>query len=88
MIGNRKADVGEIIIRFFYFFTILTNLLVAIFASLKLFGENNRCTHWLLSYRTETAIILYIVTVGLVYNIILLSSANLQPEDFESNTCL
>ena len=71
MMGNRKADVGETIIRFFSFFTILTNLLVAIFASLKLFGKNNKLASWPLNYRSETAITLYIVIVGLVYNIIL-----------------
>jgi len=71
MIRNRKADVGETIIRFFSFFTILTNLLVAIFATLKLFVKNDKHTSWLLNYRAETAITLYIVIVGLVYNIII-----------------
>lgn len=76
MIGNRKTDVGETIIRFFSFFTVLTNLLVAIFASLKLFGKNDKITSWLINYRSETAITLYIVIVGLVYNIILRSIWN------------
>lgn len=76
MLSNKKADVGETIIRFFSFFTILTNLLVAIFASLKLFAKNDRFTSWLLNYRAETAITLYIVIVGLIYNIILRSIWN------------
>lgn len=86
MINNRKADIPETIIRFFSFFTILTNLLVAIFATFKLFARQGHIHSLLTSFRTETAITIYIVIVGLVYNIILRSlwkPAGLQKVDDE-----
>jgi hypothetical protein len=74
---NRTTAVSEAVIRFFSYFTILTNLLVAVcFTCLLLKGSRgyrffNRAT-------TLTAVTVYIVIVGLVYNIVLRSQWNPQ----------
>ncbi|MEP7258607.1 MAG: Pr6Pr family membrane protein [Flavitalea sp.] len=69
LILHRKAPVPETIIRYFSFFTILSNILVALcytYALLKPKGASlfTRVT-------TLTAVTVYITIVGLVYNIIL-----------------
>jgi hypothetical protein len=61
----------ESILRFFSFFTILTNLLVAVSCTVLLFTSNNKQTGFFHKPTTQTAITLYIVVVGLVYNIVL-----------------
>jgi hypothetical protein len=73
MINNRAASVPETIVRFFSFFTILTNLIVAVYYTI----------HWLqkptsLLFRLQkpgilSAVTLYIAVVGLVYQIVLRS---------------
>ncbi|MCB0458572.1 MAG: Pr6Pr family membrane protein [Flavobacteriaceae bacterium] len=70
MIQNRQVDIPETIIRFFSFFTILTNTLVALFFtnkitnSIKMFGKSGALT----------SITTFILIVGLVYQIILRST--------------
>ncbi|TDQ30181.1 Pr6Pr family membrane protein [Tenacibaculum caenipelagi] len=67
MILNRQTDIPETIIRFFSFFTILTNTLVALYFTSKItrtmsiFNKNGALT----------AITTFILIVGLVYQIIL-----------------
>ena len=69
MIDNRVASVAETTIRFFSFFTILTNTIVAIYftsitlKSSSIVPENNSSK--------LTAITVYITLVGLIYQIIL-----------------
>lgn len=66
-IVNRKVSLAEAIVRYFSYFTILTNILVAL------------CFTFLLRSRksifhkagTQTAITVYIVIVSLVYNLVL-----------------
>ncbi len=69
MLLNRVASVPETIIRFFSFFTILTNILVALAASFLFIkrGSND----FFLRSTNLTAITVYISIVGLIYNIIL-----------------
>ena len=71
IIINRVASLPETIVRFFSFFTIQTNILVAIcFTCLWLVPKSN----WGLFFskaKNATAITLYILIVGLVYNVIL-----------------
>ncbi|HEX4958333.1 MAG TPA: Pr6Pr family membrane protein [Lacibacter sp.] len=76
-IANRTTSIPEAIIRYFSYFTILTNLLVAIsFTSLLLPGSR---WHSFVSRNTVlTAITLYILIVGLVYNLVLRSQWNPQ----------
>lgn len=71
MIKNSTESFWETSLRFFSFFTILTNLIVAIYFTYQALQKN--------SYKNEhsgvlTAVTLYIVIVGLVYQIILRST--------------
>ena len=71
MIENRRASISETTIRFFSFFTILTNLLVAIYFTLIIFKIKNGFLAIINKPGTLTAITVYITSVGLVYQIIL-----------------
>src|SRR6476469_3336454 len=75
---NRQAGVGETIIRFFSYFTILTNLLVFILCLALLFPGHNRLHNFFERPTTRTAMAVYITIVGLVYNAILASQWNPQ----------
>ncbi len=66
MIQNRVTPIPETIIRFISFFTILTNLMVAIFFTGRFF--NARFTH---KPGRLTAVALYILIVCLVYQFLL-----------------
>jgi len=71
MIQNRVADMGETIIRFFSFFTILTNLLVAVYFLYQLL-KTNPARNSIFNHRSFlTAVTVYITLVGLVYQIAL-----------------
>jgi hypothetical protein len=72
MILNRQTDIPETIIRFFSFFTILTNTLVALYFT-------NKITKNLSIFNKKgalTAITSFILIVGLVYQIILRATWN------------
>ena len=68
MMQNRQADIPETIIRFFSFFTILTNILVALYFT-------SRISIFYISKSSKsvnlTALTAFILVVGLVYQIIL-----------------
>ena len=69
IIENRITPISETIIRFFSYFTILTNTLVAIYFSCIVFVKNkNKLIN---KPGVLTAITIYIVMVGLVYQIAL-----------------
>ncbi|UJP65358.1 Pr6Pr family membrane protein [Mongoliitalea daihaiensis] len=64
---------GAATIRFFSFFTILTNTLLALYFSSQIHGDlHNRGKIWKKS-GTLTAITVYILVVGLVYQVVLRS---------------
>ena len=70
MIENRVASIPETTIRFFSFFTILTNSLVAIyFTCIVLFKKQETTLIGLPG--TLSAITVYILMVGLVYQFVL-----------------
>jgi hypothetical protein len=71
MLQNRQADVAETIIRFFSFFTILTNILVALYFTSRLPLFNKTPLARLSNKGTITALTSFILVVGLVYQIIL-----------------
>jgi hypothetical protein len=71
IIANRTASVPETIIRFFSFYTILTNMLVALCFTVLLIRRDSRWGRFFSEAKTITAIAIYISFVGLVYNIIL-----------------
>ncbi|MDX1476077.1 MAG: Pr6Pr family membrane protein [Saprospiraceae bacterium] len=71
MLDNRVTGTGEALIRFFSFFTILTNTLLALYFSSHL---ARGARWWLRRLRRPgvmTAITVYISVVGLVYQLIL-----------------
>jgi hypothetical protein len=70
MLLNRIASVPETVVRFFSFFTILTNILVALAASL-IFIKRSSAKNFLQRSNNVTALTVYIFIVGLIYNLIL-----------------
>ncbi len=76
-IVNRTTTVPEAVIRYFSYFTILTNLLVAIcYTSLLLKEHKNE--RFFKQPSVLTAVTVYILIVGLVYNLVLRSQWNPQ----------
>lgn len=70
IIINRQASVFETIIRFFTFFTILTNILVAMVFTANWLQPKNSF-QFFNKPNTQVAIAVYIFVVGFVYNTIL-----------------
>lgn len=70
MMENRQASVMETSIRFFSFFTVLTNLIVTIYFTSLIFSKEQQLSK---VNQTEvlTAITIFITMVGLVYQIAL-----------------
>lgn len=66
MIENRVLPIPETTIRFFSYFTILTNLIVAIYLTSEIFKDNSNR-----SSGSLTAITIYILIVGVIYQVIL-----------------
>lgn len=66
MLNNSVITVGEAALRFFSYFTILTNIMVAVFFTAALFNASFTKRAGLLS-----AITVYIIIVGLVYQVAL-----------------
>ena len=71
IIENKVASIGETTIRFFSFFTILTNLLVAVYFTLSVFNRRQSQLLPLNNPGALTAVTVYITIVGLVYQLIL-----------------
>lgn len=71
IIINRITSVAETIIRYFSFFTILTNLLVGLCFTFLLRKSKSRPGVYFSKSNTLTAISVYILIVGIVYNVIL-----------------
>lgn len=71
MMGNRLAPIGETTMRFFSFFTILTNLIVAIYFTVMALQLKNKTFKFFSRSATCTAITIYILVVGLVYQVVL-----------------
>jgi len=73
IILNRVVSIPETILRFFAYFTINTNILVALCFTFIGFGSKTRTGRFFSRPSTVTAITVYIIVVGLVYNTILRS---------------
>ena len=71
IILNRVSPVPETIIRFFSFYTILTNILVAICYTVLLVKPNSRSGIFFSQPGVLTATTIYITIVGVLYNLIL-----------------
>lgn len=68
MILNRTASLPETLVRFFSFFTILTNILVAGTCSVLAWGQRSPRYAFFARGTTLTAVAVYIAVVGLIYN--------------------
>lgn len=64
---NRTVSAGETIIRYFSFFTILTNLLVTVYFSQLILSRKEKK----INPKSLTALTVYILIVGIIYNLIL-----------------
>ena len=71
IILNRVESVPETIIRFFSFYTILTNILVAFCFTVLLVKPNSRSGIFFSQPSVLIATTIYIFVVGLIYNLIL-----------------
>lgn len=71
IILNREASVSETIIRFFSFYTILTNILVALCLTVLLLKPNSRWGIYFSRPSVLTATTINITVVGLLYNLVL-----------------
>lgn len=74
MADHRETSAAEMAIRFFSFFTILTNVLAAVCETVLVVAPGSRMGRWLGRVSVQTAIAVYIFVVGMVYNVILRSS--------------
>lgn len=71
MVDNRVTALPETLIRFFSFFTILTNIIVATYYSLEFFKVERRWFNAHNKAEILSAVTVYITVVGLVYQILL-----------------
>jgi hypothetical protein len=71
IIISKQASVPEIIIRYFTFFTILTNILIAVGSTVILLVPRSGWGHFFSKATTLTAITVNIIIVGATYNAIL-----------------
>ena len=72
-IQTTKLPVADTLINFFSYFTILTNLLVALYFTAALLTPDTAITSFLRRYTSTTAIAVYILVVGIIYNVSLRS---------------
>ena len=75
-ITSKIAPISELIIRYFSYFTIITNLLVALCCTSLTVNSNSKWVDFFSRQKTLTAITVYIVIVGIIYNVILRSLWN------------
>lgn len=71
IIQNRVTGVGETVIRYFSFFTILTNILVALAFTAAFLNKEGAKKSFFVQSKTLTAIAVYITIVGIIYNTVL-----------------
>ncbi len=71
MLENRTTSIPEMIVRFFSFFTILTNILVASYFTNQVLSSKGNSENLFSKTGTLTAVTVYITVVGLVYQIAL-----------------
>ena len=71
MIQNRKVSIPETTIRFFSFYTILTNILIALYSTFLLLKPDSGWGKYFSRSSVATAITIYILVVGITYNLIL-----------------
>jgi hypothetical protein len=70
IIVNKTAPIPETVIRFFSYYTILTNALVAVCFT-SLLTSKSGSSNFFASAKFQSAVTVYITIVGLIYNLIL-----------------
>jgi len=70
---HEHASKGELVIRYFTYYTILTNLLIAICLTILLLMPISKWASFFNRQQTLAASTVYILVVGLVYNLVLRS---------------
>lgn len=71
IIVNRTASIPETFVRYFSYFTILTNFIVAICSTVLALGKDAKLYRFFSGQQTLAGITVYIVMVGIVYNVVL-----------------
>ncbi|TDO27152.1 Pr6Pr family membrane protein [Sediminibacterium goheungense] len=66
-------SIADTLIKFFSYFTILTNIMVAIYYTAVLLAPSSSPGKFCIRFSTSTAIAVYILVVGIIYNITLRS---------------
>jgi len=70
MIQHSELHPVEAVVRFFSYFTILSNLSVAIFFAMQI-SKKHQPSHFFLQPATSLSVTVYILVVGLIYQVIL-----------------
>jgi hypothetical protein len=70
-IESKLVPLPEILTRYFSYFTLLTNLLVALVCTITIFSPQSAAGRFVTRYSTVTATTVYILLVGIVYNLVL-----------------
>lgn len=86
--GQPAAEVATRTLNFFSFFTILTNLLVAVALTLPVIGARTRPGRWAASEGLRAGVTMYAVVVGLVYHFLLHATWNPQGWSYVANIAL
>lgn len=71
IIENRVLSIPCTIVQYFSYFTILTNIIVALCYTFQLFQTRQKHTTLWAAPHTQAAIAVYILVVGIVYNLVL-----------------
>lgn len=89
MLGNNPGQSPvELTVNFLSFFTILTNVLVAVALTLPVIGAGTRLGRWSSSAGVRAGVTMYAVVVGLVYHFLLHATWNPQGWSLVANVLL
>ncbi|MFK0298583.1 Pr6Pr family membrane protein [Brevundimonas sp. NPDC090276] len=75
---NPDRSAGELTLNFFSYFTILSNILVALALTAPVVTPNSRMGRWFAGEAVRAAMAMYIVVVGVVYHFLLAPTWNPQ----------
>lgn len=75
---NPDSSAGELTLNFFSYFTILSNILVALALTAPVVAPNTRLGRWFAGEAVRAAMAMYIVVVGVVYHFLLAPTWNPQ----------
>ena len=71
LLQTTRVPLAEALTRYFSYYTILTNIIVGVYAAVQCFTPPHKRTGFFFRPSVETAITLYITIVGLVYTLVL-----------------